>query len=169
MDFTINKLILLYLLSQAQLALSISQISLIILEKGYTDYFYLQQYLKELEASGLITVTNEHHISYYTINETGSQTLEYFITRIPKYIKNEIDTYVIENWRQLKSELDIQADYMPINEMEFIVHCKVCENYSTLIELSINAGSKKQAIELCTNWKENASDLYAKILNILSE
>lgn len=169
MDFTINKLILLYLLSQAQLDLSITQISSIILEKGYIDYFYLQQYLKELESANLVTVTQENHISYYAINPKGKETLTYFITRIPKRIKDELDVYIADHWRQLKSELDIQADYMPINEVEFIVHCKVRENYTTLIDLSINAGSKKQAIELCTNWKENAPDLYAKILNILSE
>ena len=48
-DFTVNKLIILYLLAQVKMPLSVSQITQIILERGYTDYFSLQQYLMELQ------------------------------------------------------------------------------------------------------------------------
>lgn len=168
-DFTVNKLIILYLLAQIKMPLSISQITQIILERGYTDYFSLQQYLTELETSKFITVSKQNHTSYFEINERGTQTLEFFVSRIPEFIRKELDLFIEKNWRKLKSELDIYAEYAPTKENEYVVHCKVTENHSALIDLSLNVGSKKQAIELCNNWKENASNLYQEILHILSK
>ncbi len=168
-DFTVNKLIILYLLAQVKMPLSISQITQIILERGYTDYFSLQQYLTELESSSFILVSKQNHSSYFEINERGSQTLDFFASRIPEFIRKELDLFIEKNWRKLKSELDIYAEYTPTKENEYVVHCKVTENQSTLIDLSLNVGSKKQAIELCSNWKENASTLYGEILDILSK
>lgn len=168
-DFTVNKLIILYLLAQVKMPLSISQITQIILERGYTDYFSLQQYLTELESSSFILVSKQNHSSYFEINERGSQTLDFFSSRIPEFIRKELDSFIEKNWRKLKSELDIYAEYTPTKENEYVVHCKVTENQSTLIDLSLNVGSKKQAIELCSNWKENASTLYGEILDILSK
>ena len=152
-DFTVNKLIILYLLAQVKMPLSVSQITQIILERGYTDYFSLQQYLTELETSKFITISKQKHIS----------------SRIPNFIRTELDTFIEKNWRKLKSELDVYAEYTPTKENEYVIHCKVTENESTLIDLSLNVGSKKQAIELCRNWKENASNLYGEILHILSK
>ncbi|MBP3886860.1 MAG: DUF4364 family protein [Cellulosilyticum sp.] len=168
-DFTVNKLIILYLLAQVKMPLSISQITQIILERGYTDYFSLQQYLTELESSSFILVSKQNHSSYFEINERGSQTLDFFSSRIPEFIRKELDSFIEKNWRKLKSELDIYTEYTPTKENEYVVHCKVTENQSTLIDLSLNVGSKKQAIELCNNWKENASTLYGEILDILSK
>ncbi|MBE6024272.1 MAG: DUF4364 family protein [Cellulosilyticum sp.] len=168
-DFTVNKLIILYLLAQVKMPLSVSQITQIILERGYTDYFSLQQYLTELESSKFITISKQNHSSYFEINEGGTQTLEFFASRIPEFIRKELDAFIEKNWRKLKSELDVYAEYTPTKENEYVVHCKVTENQSTLIDLSLNVGSKKQAIELCNNWNENASNLYGEILNILSK
>ena len=168
-DFAVNKLIILYLLTQVKMPLSVSQITQIILERGYTDYFSLQQYLTELESSKFIVISKENHISYFEISERGSQTLEFFVSRIPEFIRKELDLFIETNWRKLKSELDIYAEYTPTKENEYVVHCKVTENQSTLIDLSLNVGSKKQAIELCNNWKENASTLYGEIFHVLSK
>ena len=132
-------------------------------------YFSLQQYLTELESSKFILVSKQNHSSYFEINERGTQTLEFFVSRIPEFIRKELDAFIEKNWRKLKSELDIYAEYTPTKENEYVVHCKVTENDSTLIDLSLNVGSKKQAIELCNNWKENASNLYGEILHILSK
>lgn len=168
-DFTINKLIALYLLSEIKIPLSLSQITQIVLERGYTDYFSMQQYLNELVEAKLIIKSKENNISYFNISEKGLETLEFFSSRIPSSIRSELDQFISTNWRKLKTELDVFAEYIPSKEHEYIVHCKVIENNSILIDFKVNVASKKQAISMCTNWKENASTLYSDILNILSK
>ena len=46
--FTLYKLIILYMLDKVDFPLTNSQISEFVLDKGYTDYFKLQQALSEL-------------------------------------------------------------------------------------------------------------------------
>ena len=166
-DFTIHKLIILYLLSQVKIALSLSQMTQIILERGYTNYFSLQQSLNELEKSNFVIISKQNNASYFEITDKGQQTLEFFSSRIPDSIKQELDQFIENNWRKLRSELDIYAEYTPDKVNEYMVNCKVTENKSTLIELNVSVGSKKQAIALCNKWKNNASTLYSEILQIL--
>lgn len=168
-DFTINKLIILYLLSQVKIPLSLSQITQIILERGYTNYFSLQQYLNELQKSKFITTSKQNNASFFEITDKGTETLNFFSSRIPDFTRKELDQFIEGNWRQLRSELDIHAEYTPNKFNEYIVNCKVIENNSPLIELSVSVGSKKQAIELCNKWEADASNLYSEILQILSK
>lgn len=168
-DLAVNKLILLYLLSEVKMPLSLSQLTQIILERGYFNYFSFQQYLNELHDSHFIAITRENNISYYEITEKGLEALNFFSTRIPSAIVAELNQFIENNWRKLKSELDIHAEYIPVKETEYMVKCKVNENDSTLIELNLCVGSKKQAIELCSNWSENASSLYEQIMEILTK
>lgn len=168
-DFTINKLTVLYLLSEVKMPLTLSQITQMVLERGYTDYFSMQQSLNELVASGLIIKSTENNASCFDISDKGLQTLEFFATRIPSSIRVELDTFIASNWRQLRTQRDVFAEYIPSKEHEYIVHCKVTEHDSVLIDLSINVASKKQAIELCENWKNNSDKIYSELLQIISK
>ena len=53
-SLTLYKLIVLYMLEQVDFPLTNAQISGFILDKGYTNYFHLQQAISELTDSGLI-------------------------------------------------------------------------------------------------------------------
>ncbi len=168
-DFTINKLIVLYLLNEIKLSLSLSQITQIVLDKGYADYFSMQLYLNQLIEAKLIIKHQENNASYFGISESGKQTLEFFASRIPYNTRVELDEFIKNNWRTLKSELDITAQYIPNKEHEYIVHCKITENNTSLIELNINVSTKKQALTMCNNWRNNANDLYVEILQLLNK
>ncbi|NLK21129.1 MAG: DUF4364 family protein [Epulopiscium sp.] len=166
-ELAINKLILLYLISKIKMPLSHAQITQFIMDKTYTDYFSLQQYLTELSESNLIIKEYQNHTTRYTIANKGLNALEYFNTRIPGNIKLEIDRYVQKNRQHLKKELEIIAEYTPEKHNEYIVHCKVKENDTTLINLEVNVASKEQARLICANWKTNAQHLFGSILSSL--
>ncbi len=168
MDFTVNKLIVLYLLSEIKLPLTLSQLTQMVLERGDADYFSIQQYLNQLIESKLIIKQKEDSSSRFCISEAGKQTLDFFSARIPYEVRSEIDEYVYTNWRTLKNELDITAYYIPDKKHEYIVHCKITENDISLVEININVTTKQQAIQMCDKWKDNASELYRDILRLLS-
>lgn len=167
-DFTVNKLIILYLLAEVKMPLSLSQVTQIVLERGYTNYFSLQQYLNELEQSSFLHVLKQNNTSFFEITDKGIEALNFFSSRIPDFIRNELDNFIENNWRTFKSELDIKAEYIPFKSNEYIVSCGVTENDSTLISIDVTVGSKKQAVELCNNWRNNASSLYSQILQVLT-
>jgi len=168
-DLTVNKLVVLYLLAKVKMPLSLSQITQIILERAYTDYFSLQQYLAEMVDAGFVVQERESHISWFSITDKGHQTLGFFESRISTGTREELDSFIENNWRTLRNELEVTAEYSTQKDTEYIVHCQVNENDSVLIELKVNVASKKQANELCKNWRTNATTLYGEILGLLAK
>ena len=87
------KLMVLYMLNKVDFPLTNSQISEFILDKGYTNYFTLQQALHDLSDTELIRTEHIHNNSYYSMNQSGEETLEFFGYKIPAEIKTEIDQF----------------------------------------------------------------------------
>lgn len=168
-DLTVNKLVVLYLLAKVKMPLSLSQITQTILERAYTDYFSLQQYLTEMVEAGLVVQERESHVSWFSITDKGLETLGFFESRISLSTREELDTFIEHNWRTLRNEMEVTAEYSTQKDNEYIVHCQVNENDSVLIELKVNVASKKQANELCKNWRNNATTLYGEILGLLAK
>lgn len=80
---TLYKLIILYMLNKVNFPLTNSQLSEFFLEKNYTTYFTFQQVITELVDSHLISVEIVRNSSYYHITSDGSQTLGFFVNKIP--------------------------------------------------------------------------------------
>ena len=84
---TLYKLIILYMLEKVDFPLTNAQISGFVLDKGYTNYFHLQQAISELIDSKLIQDKTVRNTSYYEITERGQKTLSYFEDQISDGIK----------------------------------------------------------------------------------
>ena len=67
---------------------------------------------------------------------------------------------IIENY-------GIRLRPVTLADSEFIVNLRVIENQSSLIDLNLNVSSEKQAQQICNNWKNNASYMYAEIIDLL--
>jgi len=166
-ELTMNKLIILFLIHHMKIPLSNTQITEFMLERDYTDFFSIQQYLTELVDAKLLQTQVEEHTTRYEIEPKGQKTLEYFLNRIPFSVQEEILHYVQTNRPQVRKEIEILAEYCPQKRNEYLVTCKAMENKTLLMEIKLTAFSKKQAQQVCDNWKKNASILYGKFLSSL--
>ena len=88
-DFTLNKLILLYILREKG-CISRSELADFVLYHKYMDYFSLDQYIIELEDSGLLSSAKENNRILYHITRKGCETLNLFQLRIPHSLRREI-------------------------------------------------------------------------------
>lgn len=95
--FTLYKLIILYMLDKVDFPLTNSQISEFVLDKGYTDYFKLQQALSELADSGLILKESTHNRTLFHLTEDGKGTIHLFQDKISKPIQDDIDHFYRQN------------------------------------------------------------------------
>ena len=80
---TLYKLIILYMLNKVNFPLTNAQLTEFFSEKNYTSYFTLQQVINELIDSHLISVETVRNTSYYHITSEGSETLGFFVNKIP--------------------------------------------------------------------------------------
>jgi predicted transcriptional regulator len=164
-----NKLLLLYVFNEIKLSVSNNQLTQIILENNFINYFTLQQYISELVASNFLEYIETNKKHRLIITNEGIRALNLFINRISKTKKETIDDYLKKQIDNIKKEITITSDYTIEKENNFIVNLKAMENDSILIDIKLNVASNKQARDLCSKWKNNSSDLYSKIIQLLTE
>lgn len=164
-----NKIILLYIIDKINLPISNQQITKLVLENKYMNYFFLQQFLNELCESNFLDVEVADEKTYYTLTPSGKQTLGYFIHLVPFGIKAQIDNSVKSIQKNIKNEIMVTADFTPKSENEFVVSCRVHEDHFSLIDLEVTVGSKADARRICENWKSYSQKIYPEIIESLTK
>ncbi|MBV7274589.1 DUF4364 family protein [Clostridium thailandense] len=161
-----NKLLLLYIFNKIKLPISNNNITQIILENNFINYFTLQQYLEELISSNFVKQIDELGTHRFMITEKGTKVLSLFGNRISNKKIDTIDNYLKGQMEIIKKEVTVTANYT-IENNNFIVNLKALENDSILIDIKITVGSNQHAKDLCHRWKNNSSELYSRIINLL--
>lgn len=164
-----NKLLLLYIFEKIKLPISNMQLTQIVLENNFMNYFTLQQYIVELTASNLLKNINEKGKDRLTISEEGKKVLSLFQNRVSEFKLDQLNDYIDNQISAIKKELTVTSDYTIENNNSYLVNLVASENNTTLIDIKLSVASNKQARELCYKWKHNSSDLYNKIIKLLVE
>lgn len=164
---TLYKLIILYMLRKVNFPLSNTQITELMIEKEYTDYFHIQEALNDLVTARLISLEKIRNTTQYTATIDGEKTLEYFTSEIPYPIKREIDQYFRENAFELRNESCMLADWILSEDGGYIVTCRVNEGKETIISLTINVTTEDEAEKVCEKWPDKAQELYLEIMTML--
>ncbi len=160
-----NKLILLYIINNMEAPVSNLLITKVILENKLMNYIFLQQYLDELCEGKFLEKTDQDDKKSYRISAAGKQGLDYFISLIPAGIKFRIDEALSEFKKRKINETSVIADFVAVNENEYITNLKICDGSFTYIDLKVTVGSKNDAKKICNNWTINSEKLYKKIIS----
>lgn len=165
--FTLYKLIVLYMLEKLDFPLTNGQISEFILDKGYTNYFTLQQTLSELVEAGFIREESTHNRTLYHLTEEGAETIQFFKSNISPAIRQDVDTFMKEKSYELKNEVSVKADYYPNNAGEYDVRCQILENGASIIDLTLTVPTEDEAVTVANNWNKKNQEIYAQIMTSL--
>lgn len=164
---TLYKLIILFMLEKVDFPLTNSQISEFILDRGYTNYFHLQQALAEMLDTNLVESETVRNATHFHITDNGRQTIGFFEKEISEDIKKEIVEYMKANAYTLRNEVSTIADYYREAADEYVVRCQVKEKHSRLIDLTLSVPGEEEAQAICSNWREKSQDVYAYIMREL--
>lgn len=163
-----NKLLMLYVLKSIKEPISNTQLTEIILENNFINYFTFQQYLSELEESKFVEYQEANDKKLLLLTEKGDNVLTLFKARISPSQIAIVDEYIKVKIGSIKKELTIHADYtLGSGDDSFIVDLKAIEDQALLMELKLSVPTKKQAASICSKWKENPSEIYTSVINIL--
>ena len=166
-DLAENKLLLLYIIKNIKIPISNIQLTDIVLENSFINYFLLQQYISELIDSNFLRYEERNEKKLIFLTERGDKVLSFFKDRISPSKISSIEKYISSKLDEIKKELTITADYTIDKDNSYIVKLKAMENETLLMDIKVNVATNNQAISLCNNWKDNSSDIYNKIINIL--
>jgi len=170
-----NKLLIMYLISRMEFPMSRAQITDFIMEKELMTYYTLEETLAAVVELGYLEAVKEtdaqdENTTVYFITEEGITTLDYFESHIPKPVRQVITNYIEENRGKIKKAYETVANYMPnIENNEYRVKCGVYEDKRAIIEIFVSVDTREQAKLIQANWRANASGLYLKIIEALTE
>ena len=162
-----NKVLILYLLNKLQDGIKSDNLYKIVSSANNMNYFYFQELLTDLIESNFVgSFTKDEH-TIIKITSDGQNALSLTKSLLPGILKLKADTVFKEELSNIAEQSSIITEYIPKSENNYTVKCKIVEKNEIIFEISTFAGSRDRAKQISDNWKNNANNLYPKIIDIL--
>lgn len=164
-----NKVLILYILDKIQNGLLEDGLYKIIASVNDVNYFYFKEVLTDLLDSKLVGIftKDEEEESVLKITSEGKNALSLTIDVLPGILKLRADNVFKKEFTSINNETSIVAEFIPRNENDYIIKCRVIEKNETIFEVKTFAGSRERAKKIVENWNKNASKIYPKVLDLL--
>ena len=164
-----NKVLILYLLDLLPSGIIENGLYKIVTAVNGVNYFYFKQVLTDLietKLVGLITKDEESE-EIVKITSEGKNALSLTKDVLPGIIKLKADNIFKKELSSITNESSVTAEFIPKNENDYTIKCKIVENNETIFEVKTVAGSRDRAKRIVDNWDKNAAKIYPEILDIL--
>lgn len=162
------KLIILYFLSRSNQEMTNAILSDFILEYGYTDYLSIQETLNALTEDGLIHMKQTKSTAWYSITDSGRETLQYFTWQLPSDTIRQIENYLQQHKYDIARDTTIRTDYTKLSRTEYMVTCSVVEKNTTLMEISLNVLGEETAMDICRRFHNKSDEIYSALIRTLT-
>ena len=162
-----NKVLILYLLNKLPDGIKNDNLYKIVSSANNINYFYFQELLTDLIESNFVGSFTKDEDIIVKITSDGKNALSLTKSLLPGILKLKADNVFKEEISNIAEESSIITEYIPKNENNYTVKCKIVEKNETVFEISTFAGSRDRAKQISDNWKKNANNIYPKIINLL--
>lgn len=162
-----NKVLILYILNRIDKDIKQDDLFQIITSINQINYFYFKQLLTDLIDSNLVGTYTKEEESVIKITSDGKNA--YTLTKdvLPGIMKLKADNIFEKEFHMIEQAASISAEFIPKNENDYTIKCKVIEDNETIFEVKTFVGSRDRAKRIVDNWNKNANKIYPKILNLL--
>ncbi|MDO5479562.1 MAG: DUF4364 family protein [Clostridia bacterium] len=160
------KLIILFIAQNFKRPVTISDVTDIVISKGYAEYFESAQCFSELEESGLIIPASRK--GTFIVTEKGLSTSKLLLKELPFTVRESL-LDAIKTVRRKETEAhSLTAEYKENKTGSFDVFCEITESGFHLFSMSVTLPTKDDARRATANFKKNAEQIYAEIIKNLS-
>ena len=162
-----NKVLILYILNQLEDDITENGLFQIVSSINNVNYFYFKQFLTDLIDSNLVEEYNKDTEQLLRITSKGRNSLSLTLDILPGIVKLKADNVFKKELSTIEEASSVIAEFIPKNETDYTVKCKIVENNETIFEVKTFAGSRERAKQISDNWKVSANTIYPKILDLL--
>lgn len=163
-----NKVLILYLLDQIPNGIIENGLFKIVTSINNVNYFFFKQVLTDLLETKLVgLITKDEDEAVIKITSEGKNALSLTKDVLPGILKLKADNLFKEELSSVTEESSVTAEFIPKNENDYTIKCRIVENNETIFEVKTVAGSRDRAKRIVDNWNSNASKIYPEILDIL--
>lgn len=162
-----NKVLILYLLNKLPDGIKNDNLYKIVSSANNINYFYFKELLTDLIETNFIGSFTKDEDTFIKITPEGQNALSLTKSLLPGILKLKADNVFKEETLNIAEESSIITEYIPKDENNYTVKCKIVEKNETIFEVATFAGSRDRAKQISDNWKNNATTIYPQIINLL--
>lgn len=158
------RLIILYALKAYRLSAAEGDLTAMLAWTEILDYFTLMDFVLIMEDDEMITSVMVDGQKRYDIAPKGEEALELFYDKIPWSVREIIDESAEKALDFLERGIGITATVEPYDMRRFSAKCCVQERGLPMMELSLMAGSRRQAKKMAEVFEKQAAEIYQMLL-----
>lgn len=162
-----NKVLILYILNKLQDGIKNDNLYKIVSSTNNMNYFYFQELIADLIESSLVGSFTNDEDTIIKITSDGQNALSLTKSLLPGILKLKADNIFKKEISNIAEESSVITEYIPKDEKNYTVKCRIVEKNETIFEVSTFAGSRDRAKQISDNWKNNANNIYPKIMSLL--
>ncbi len=162
-----SKILLLFFTDKVRMPISSIQLTRIMLEHKFMNYFDLQECILDLTDKGLFAIETHNGNDCYVITNAGEKMLHLFENILPLGTRTLLLEGVSEIRLGLMREMSVTSDIVLVSEDEYKVKLCITEMDMPLFEAQLSVGSRDDARFISKNWRENTNYLYPKLISLL--
>lgn len=163
------KISILYIIHKYNNAVPEDAMIHILVEAYEVNYFDMKQALYELNQSDFVHSYNYKAEKYHMLTKAGEEAIGIFIEKLPLSRREELTALVQEQMREEKRSDEFQVDYVPLDDISYLVKCTYRENRLPQLEVSFRVPGRKEAMEMKRWVKKKRNELYAGFYQCLTQ
>ncbi len=142
---TESRLMILYALAKMQGPLSVDQLTVMMVDRGWMTYFDLKEFLQGFLDEGLTTKEDRDQMELYRITSSGLSVILPLAGTIQPAVRDALDEIISSNWPELMRQTDTVALIRQNTPDDFSVTLKLTENGQEIFKLEMSASSAHEA------------------------
>ena len=140
-----DKVLILYLLNKIFDGIKNDNLYKIVSSSKDINYFYFQELIADLMSANLICSFEQDEESFIKITTEGKNALELTKSLLPGLLKLKADTIFKEENSNIVEESSVVTEFIPKDENNYTITCKIVEQNETIFEVSVYAASREKA------------------------
>lgn len=167
-DSVLIQLIILFAIQKAGKPIKQSQLEDLVLGNCNINFINYRLAIVHLIKINHITETPaENETLLYDITEEGLQSIEFFMSEIPVYIREPIANAIVPMFRLEEKKKSVTAELLPLSLDEFTADCAIYDSGKPLLKLNFYTGTRELTTQAIMNFKKHPDKVYKAILDIL--
>ncbi len=158
----LQKLIVLKLMNLCKHPLTSDQITVYLVENGWSDYLLSQQLKLELAESHLIQTADTLPF-FCTLTPEGYEAITMFEAQIPAFLSDQVEAFVRENRERIFRESAVFV-HVIANDDAFRVNVQIYTGLTLVVDLNIHRWSRESALQAADEMRANAYDYFSFLL-----
>ncbi len=158
-----QKLIVLCLLDRCKHPLTAQQLDIYMVENHWSDYMLLQQLKCELQEAEFVTVSpSAPH--FFMLAPRGRDALALFISRIPPYLRRQVEDFVSKNQDRMLRESTVFTQIRQQDDGAYLLQLRLFEGQHMAMELNLRIATRQEAEVMQERFCAQAQTLHQQIL-----